>query len=502
MTPGGHRLLGQLGAGPDGVAYRALAPGTTDLVELRVLTRARELNPERWFDLTHHLRHAALLDHSGARRLCGLHLDDDPPHVVLSWDEGTPLDQVLQDPAHALPAADAVALLLRLAEVVAEAHRLGLVHGRLAAKNVLLVTGNLPRLDFTDLRVRPDDEDAPSATDSTADIAALGRLLRLLVPGAREPSSQTTSALAQELSALIPELTQSDLEQRPTAAALVTRLRSLFEAVRVTRRAATPAPEFNNEATVSPEADQTNGPLTRDQLGRFHILRLLGKGGMGVVYLGEDPADGTRVALKVLHRDMAASPAGLRRFLKEARLLSEVRTPYVANLLEVNEDDGIHYLALEYVEGGGLDELLKEKGRLPERQALAIMADVARGLAEAHTRGIVHRDIKPSNILLQQVEGVSGTAGNDLPGSTSASLAQPLPRAKLTDFGLVMSSKQSLWRSPGPGPSWAPRTTWPRNNAPARLSMPAATSTASGPPCTISWPGSLRSRPKRRWPCC
>src|SRR5207253_6807483 len=90
----------------------------------------------------------------------------------------------------------------------------------------------------------------------------------------------------------------------------------------------------------------------------------------------------------------------LRRFRKEARLMAEANNPYVVNLLEYNEEDGVPYLVLEFVAGASLSKLLAERTRLDEPSALTIMAAVARGLMEAHERGIVHRDIKPANILL------------------------------------------------------------------------------------------------------
>ena len=80
--------------------------------------------------------------------------------------------------------------------------------------------------------------------------------------------------------------------------------------------------------------------------------------------------------------------------------MAEANNPYVVNLLEFNEDDGIPYMVLEFVAGLSLGQLLQERTRLGESEALAFMAAVARGLMEAHERGIVHRDIKPSNILL------------------------------------------------------------------------------------------------------
>ena len=86
------------------------------------------------------------------------------------------------------------------------------------------------------------------------------------------------------------------------------------------------------------------------RLGRYRLLEKLGQGGMGAVYRAEDPADGAVVAIKVLRPDRGGRPLALRRFHKEARLLAEVNNPYVTNLLEVNEDAGVHYLALEFVE--------------------------------------------------------------------------------------------------------------------------------------------------------
>src|SRR5207244_1319268 len=99
---------------------------------------------------------------------------------------------------------------------------------------------------------------------------------------------------------------------------------------------------------------------------------------------------------------------------------AEVTNPFVTGLLDVNEDDGVHYLVLEYVAGRSLGALLRERGRLEETLALELTADVARALADAHDRGIVHRDIKPDNVLLLDP---------DEPGGR--------PRVKLSDFGLA-----------------------------------------------------------------
>jgi serine/threonine protein kinase/class 3 adenylate cyclase len=185
-------------------------------------------------------------------------------------------------------------------------------------------------------------------------------------------------------------------------------------------------------------------------LGRFRLLDKLGEGGMGAVYRAEDSSDGTIVAIKVLAAQHATKPDALRRFHKEARLLAEVNNPYVANLLEVNEDAGMHYLAMEFVAGESLSNLLEQSQRLEERPALSIIADVCRALVDAHQRGIVHRDIKPGNMLLVGecsgfgVEPVDSRRAAPLPPLTTDHSPLTLhhspltlPRVKLTDFGLA-----------------------------------------------------------------
>ncbi len=89
-------------------------------------------------------------------------------------------------------------------------------------------------------------------------------------------------------------------------------------------------------------------------IGRYRILGKLGQGGMGAVFKAEDQSNGQLVALKVIGNALADSPETLRRFRKEGRLLAQVQHPNIANLLEINEEDGIHYLVMEYISGGDL----------------------------------------------------------------------------------------------------------------------------------------------------
>src|SRR5207247_1649478 len=115
-----------------------------------------------------------------------------------------------------------------------------------------------------------------------------------------------------------------------------------------------------SRTVYAPPAEEEEKAHLPPQLGRYRLLEKLGAGGMGTVYKAEDVTDGTLVALKVLRADWASNHDHLRRFHKEARLLAEVNNPHVTNLLAVNEDDGIHYLAMEFVAGQNLEQWMRE----------------------------------------------------------------------------------------------------------------------------------------------
>ncbi|HXG11991.1 MAG TPA: serine/threonine-protein kinase [Gemmataceae bacterium] len=140
--------------------------------------------------------------------------------------------------------------------------------------------------------------------------------------------------------------------------------------------------------------------LTGRTLGDFHVLRRLGHGGMGQVYLAEQVSLKRKVALKILRADLAANPDALQRFQQEALAVARATHANIVQVYAIGECDGLHYMALEYVEGRNLREYLARKGPPDVPQVLAIMRQVAAALQRAGELGIIHRDIKPENILL------------------------------------------------------------------------------------------------------
>jgi serine/threonine-protein kinase len=136
-------------------------------------------------------------------------------------------------------------------------------------------------------------------------------------------------------------------------------------------------------------------------LGSYRILSPLGSGGMGDVYHARDEKLGRVVAIKVLRPGLASDPARLMRFEQEARTASTLNHPNIVTIYEIGEHRGVRYIAMEYVEGSTLRELLAS-GPLPPSKLLDLAKQIAEGLAKAHAAGIVHRDLKPENVMLSR----------------------------------------------------------------------------------------------------
>src|ERR1700737_4591768 len=135
------------------------------------------------------------------------------------------------------------------------------------------------------------------------------------------------------------------------------------------------------------------------RLGPYEILAPLGAGGMGEVYRAKDPRLGREVAVKVLPDALSSDRERLRRFEQEARAASALNHPNIITIYDVGLSDSAFYIVMELVEGEPLRDTLAA-GPIPAKRMLSIAAQVADGLAKAHTAGIVHRDLKPENVML------------------------------------------------------------------------------------------------------
>src|SRR3954447_10119072 len=165
--------------------------------------------------------------------------------------------------------------------------------------------------------------------------------------------------------------------------------------------------------------------------GRYRIIALLGKGGMGEVYRADDLTLEQPVALKFLPGEWSQNADAIARFRNEVRVARQVSHPNVCRVYDLGEVEGLYFLSMEYVDGEDLGSLLRRIGRLPSDKGLEIARKLCAGLAAAHDKGILHRDLKPANVMLDRsgpvlltdfgLAGLAGEiAGKDITSGTPA----------------------------------------------------------------------------------
>lgn len=183
----------------------------------------------------------------------------------------------------------------------------------------------------------------------------------------------------------------------------------------------TPLPEFDSLETLNDpgtlvedwsvastskaapsRSNATTGELVPGTVlgGRYEILQLLGRGGMGAVYKARDRELDRTVALKLIRPDLARNPEMVRRFKQELILARQVTHKNVIRIFDLGQADGIKFITMDFVEGHDLRALLKEKGKFPPSEAARIMLQICRALEAAHGEHVIHRDLKPQNIML------------------------------------------------------------------------------------------------------
>ncbi len=134
-------------------------------------------------------------------------------------------------------------------------------------------------------------------------------------------------------------------------------------------------------------------------LSHYKVLEEISRGGMGIVYKALDLKLNREVALKVLPPELVSDPDRKRRFVQEAQAAAALKHPNIGVIYEIDEVDGVDFIAMELIDGEKLSDLM-DRGRLPAERAVEIATEVAEGLAKAHSKGIVHRDLKPPNIMI------------------------------------------------------------------------------------------------------
>ncbi|MBC7819928.1 MAG: serine/threonine protein kinase [Planctomycetaceae bacterium] len=281
--------------------------------------------------------------------------------------------------------------------------------------------------------------------------------LNEVTPPVREPLF--VALLRAELTAQLDEgeplfiFRRQFLERFPKQKQIVERLFAEFEASETT--------DVRNEHTAEPfETAPDSEPHTvghssspiKGSLGRFQVIRELGAGANGRVFLARDPKLGREVAIKIPHPERLRTPQDIERFLRATRAAAQLRHENLCPIYEVNDVPGQYFLVMAHIKGKPLSHFLNEHKRLPIRQAVLITKLIATAMIEPHQKGIVHRDLKPDNIQIdedrhQPVIMDFGLAHFDLPDEP-----QLTQDGQLLGTPYYMSPEQAIGHSPEIGP--------------------------------------------------
>ena len=170
--------------------------------------------------------------------------------------------------------------------------------------------------------------------------------------------------------------------------------------------------------------------------GRYAVERVLGSGGMAIVYLARDVELERPVAVKLLADNLAADDAFRERFVREAKLAARVAHPNIVSVFDTGEDEnGRPYIVMEYVDGPTLADVLAERGKLPANEIVGLALQACSGLEHAHAAGLVHRDVKPGNLLLRD-DGILKIA--------DFGIARAAETTRLTELGTVLGTASYL----------------------------------------------------------
>ncbi|MBV8233631.1 MAG: protein kinase, partial [Planctomycetaceae bacterium] len=195
-----------------------------------------------------------------------------------------------------------------------------------------------------------------------------------------------------------------------------------------------PASEQGQVESLVVDEDEGAPADLPSSFGRYRVIKKLGAGGMGAVYLAHDTQLDRPVALKVPHVTSWSDPEVLERFLREARAAARFHHVNFCPIYDVGQIDGVHFLAMAYIEGRTLAARIDPARPMPPRDAAELVRRLALALAEAHRRGVIHRDLKPSNIMITEQDelvimdfGLARRFGGDDPELTKSGMILGTP---------------------------------------------------------------------------
>ncbi len=424
---GNYDELERLGEGAMGAVYKARDRKLGREVALKILPPT--LSEDKIARFEREARAVSALNHPNIATIYSFEQADGLRFLVLEYVAGGALRgriERLHGGAEPPPARQLVEDALQIARGLAHAHRRGVIHRDIKSENVLVTEdGVLKVSDFglakLELESALTEEGSLLGTmaymapeqilgekvDARADIFSFGVLCHELTAGELPFQAMHMAALQYEILNTEPPALDQTQQRLPEAwTKLVARCMAKAPEQRPqTMDEVVAALESLRDQIVSGPADRSvTGPVRASKLeigqtiGRYRLLSKIGEGGMGAVYRARDLTLDRQVAIKALKAEAVEDADRKRRFVQEAKAASALNHPNIVTIHEIDEVDGVSYIAMELVEGETLDRKLGA-GALPLPEALETAIAVADALAAAHSHGIVHRDLKPANVI-------------------------------------------------------------------------------------------------------
>ncbi|MBK7535926.1 MAG: serine/threonine protein kinase [Myxococcales bacterium] len=493
---GGDRYLVDelIGSGAMAIVFGGHHRTLSRPVAVKVLRPEVARNDEQQQRFLREARSASRLNHENIVGVLDFGWDDDlgVTYMVMERVLGETLAAELSSSGR-MAWRDAVSLLVQICRAVATAHAAGIVHRDLSPRNVILVNSSGRRVaklcDFglsrhteggdrvtqngawvgTPSYMAPEQVDHEVVVEPSADIYAIGviayELLTGHLPVVGDTSAEVLAAkltdevvpltlkfpelgVPEELDTWVLRCLQRDPASRPSASELergLTRLSARATALGEPGSLSAPAIAIPRTLTPAfPPLDDGSPSL----IGSYRVVRSLGTGGTGRVYLGEHPVIGTKVAIKVLLPEIAGSQETVERFIQEARSSSQIDSPHIPRYYDFGRTaGGLPYAVMEYFEGETLAERIEKVGALSVEETAGILVQVAGALMLAHKAGLIHRDLKPENLFLVAAEPRAVSGGGveaALPRAVTASGSSPALldcaySVKVLDFGIAKS---------------------------------------------------------------
>ncbi len=272
----------------------------------------------------------------------------------------------------------------------------------------------------------PDKTAPPTVNPDVTTAPVMRKASPVRPPAAKKPAAPDLTTAPEEEAAANPDVTTAPEEE------------ALAKRRKPANPDATAAPDGTDMEDADDEGeptetgddeDEERDPSMPDKLGPFEVVKMLGEGGMGAVYLARQVSLDRPVALKVMKPEWASNPNFLVRFTREAYAAAQLLHHNVVQVYDIGTDQGINYFSMEFVEGTSLGNLVKVKGKLEPKAAVGYILQAARGLKFAHDRGMVHRDVKPDNLMVN-TQGIVKVADLGLVRTPGSIEEKPNPDAE------------------------------------------------------------------------